>query len=71
MKTIEQLEKLSGNPFYVMSEEEAARLEESKNQEIVSSVTEDNKKKESRSRENATVKEIGKLDKYHGDPRAE
>lgn len=74
MKTIEQLKKLSGNPFYVMSEEEAKLLEEAPTETPepkVSSVTEDNKKKESRSTESATVKEIGKLDKQHGDPRAE
>jgi hypothetical protein len=73
MKSIEQLEKLSSNPFYVMSEDESKVLEESRSQEEdrVSSVTEDNKKKESYSSGNATVKEIGKLDKHHGDPRAE
>jgi len=73
MKNVEQLEKLSKNPFYVMSESESKVLEESKAKKKarVSSVTEDNKKKEYRSKENATVKETGKLDKQHGDPRAE
>ena len=65
MKTVEQLEKLSKNPFYVMSEEEAKTLEEAQK---ATSVSVENKKKESYSLGNATVKETGKLDKHHGDP---
>lgn len=72
MKTVEQLKKLSQNPFYVMSEQESEVLEETESiAKRTSSVTKDNKKKESYSRGNATVKETGKLNKHHGDPRAE
>ena len=73
MKTVEQLKKLSNNPYYVMSDEEAKVLENASTSQgqVVSSVEEDNKKKESDSTVNVTVKEIGKLDKQHGDPRSE
>lgn len=72
MKTPEQLEKLSNNPFYKLTQEESRALEEHREKSRVSSVTVDKKKKrQSRSTESATVKEIGKLNKQHGDPKSE
>lgn len=72
MKSAEQLEKLSKNPFYKMSNEEKQQLDEAQKQTIVSSVKIDSKKKESQtSLGSATVKEIGKLEKHSGDPISE
>lgn len=72
MKTVEQLQQLSKNPFYKMTEEEKKTLENASTLKIVSSVDVDSKKKVSQtSLGSATVKEIGKLDKHHGDPVAE
>lgn len=73
MKSVEQLQKLSENPFYEMTDSEKQALGEAKKQTtIVSSVKIDSKKKESQtSLGSATVKEIGKLDKHIGDPVTE
>jgi hypothetical protein len=73
MKSVEQLQSLSQNPFYKMSEQEKQVLEEAKQQQpIVSSVKIDSKKKESQtSLGSAPVKEIGKLNKQIGDPTTE
>lgn len=72
MMSLEQIEKLANNPFYQMSPEEKDMLENSRKQKInVSLVRADSKKKLSTSIGNATVKEIGKLSKAHGDPTSE
>lgn len=67
MKTIEQLEKLSGNPFYTLTPEEQQRLEESRAEESLDG--DESPKKLTRG--NAAVKEIGKLDKHSADPVSE
>jgi hypothetical protein len=73
MKSIEQLVRLSQNPFYKMSESEVKQLESVKQDEpITSSVTEDSKKKVSQTTlGSATVKETGKLNKHSSDPVSE
>jgi hypothetical protein len=73
MKSIEQLVKLSQNPFYKMSEEEVKTLETvEQDTPKVSSKSVDSKKKVSQTTlGNATVKETGKLSKHASDPVSE
>lgn len=73
MKTDEQIQKLSQNPFYKLSEEEKTRLDSlSRTTAKVTSESEDSKKKQSQSaRGNAAVKETGKLEKHSSDPVSE
>ena len=69
MKSDETLVRLSQNPFYKMSDEEAKRLKTISKEKKTSSVSEDSKKKEATvTRGNATVKETGKLSKHDNDP---
>lgn len=70
MKSIEQILKLSENPFYKLSPQEQAQLESHMRQEA----GDESKKKSSTSinkQGNATVKEIGKLNKHIDDPVTE
>jgi hypothetical protein len=70
MKSIDTLVKLSQNPHYHLSEEEQKAVDGVQQPEpVTSSVTVDEKKKESQVvRGNAAVKETGKLDKHPSDP---
>lgn len=71
MKSIEQILKLSENPFYKLSPQEQAQLEAHMQQEAGE---DESKKKSSTSinkQGNATVKEIGKLNKHIDDPVTE
>ena len=66
MKSTEQLIKLAQNPYYTLSYEEKQALEQIQPDEVsISSTTETSQKKQSlATRENATVKETGKLAKH-------
>ena len=72
MKSVEQLNRLQENPFYEFSEEEQKLLDESGNQDIVSSVEEDKQlpKGYATSEEGVAVKETGRVDKHPSDPVA-
>lgn len=72
MKSDEILQRLSQNPFYKMTDEEAKRVKELESAANTSSVTEDSKKKQQQVvKGNATVKETGKVKKHASDPVSE
>lgn len=73
MKTLEQLEKLSSNPFYVMTAEEKELLQnqQTESNTQIQPLKQDSKKKLSQSSGIVAVKETGRLDKQHGDPTSE
>ena len=68
-KSLEQLQQLSKNPYYVLTDAEQLQLAQAESQQNAQPRRElDASPKLQRSKGSATVKEIGKLNKHSGDP---